>query len=153
MCGRLQNWHLVKLGDFINQLKLGNVSLHLHRWSEEIVLDGPWILEKHELLGLLQTVELGSSRKLHHSVVNSLDESFVLAQFCVKSLSVLFTVLFHGIRVQHDKANSMVSERIAVNPDLCDVWRLDVNVFQLFRGNVLSLRKFENVLCSVYNFH
>ena len=48
-----------------------------------------------------------------------------------------------------DKGDDVVSKRVAIDPDLSHVFRLDKNVFDLFRCNVFALTQFENVFGSV----
>ena len=51
--------------------------------------------------------------------------------------------------VNGGKHDGVVLEGVAIDPGLLDVLGLDIDVFELFGGDVFSLREFENVFGSV----
>jgi len=126
--------------DVGGELILGVSSLHLHGGSQQTSLDGEWVKKELNLLWLLQTVELVLGGKLVKVRQDSL-LSLLRVNVSVLSLEV--------VRVDHNESNNKVVKRVTVNPDLSSPWRLNVHVLKLLGGNVLSLRKFEDVLDSV----
>ncbi len=56
---------------------------------------------------------------------------------------------FEGLLVGVDDCDAAVLKRVAINEALLDERREDENILQLFRGDVLALRKFEYVLGAV----
>jgi len=57
----------------------------------------------------------------------------------------LIAILFGIIRINNKESNDIISERISINPSLGNHGMLNIDVLKLFRGNILTLRKFENI--------
>ena len=67
----------------------------------------------------------------------------------IRALGHACLELFESLLVGVDDCDAAVLKRVTINEALLDERREDENVFQLFRGNVLALRKFEYVFGAV----
>lgn len=64
--------HAVKLLNFVLELLLRNVSLHLHGRGQEIVFNAEWLLHQLHLGWLFEGIELGLDSELIHVIEDSL---------------------------------------------------------------------------------
>ena len=58
-------------------------------------------------------------------------------------------MLLEGLRIDNDERDNVVSKGITVSHALSDIGRLNVDVLEFLRGDVFTLGKLEDVLCSV----
>lgn len=86
-----------------------------------------------------------------HFLENELFKLFVLNEFFQISLSnsQTFSSSQNSIRIRMNDSYIKVLQRISIKETLSHVWTSEVNVFNLFWGNILTLTQLVNVLFSV----
>lgn len=73
---------------------LGDVSLQLHGWGQDIILNGEWIQDKLELLGSLQRVEFVGCAKFTNIRIHVISKALVIEGSLFDWLSISLTPLF-----------------------------------------------------------
>ena len=130
---------------------LGDVSLELESRREKIVIHSKWVIYQVDGFWLLKAGTLVFGSEAIHVVKNEFLEIRALKH--IRALWHARLELFEGFLVGVDDCDAAVLERVAINEALLDERREDENVFQLFRGDVLALRKFEDVLGAVNDLY
>lgn len=124
--------------------------LHFERGCDDVVLHAERLQCQINLFGLLQTVELAECRKRLHLRLNQFLKAGVLfLENLLRFLACLSRILIQLFRFWHDNCHAAVLVRVTVDEALGNVVGLDVDVFKLFRGNILTLRQLENVLTAI----
>ena len=126
---------------------LGDVSLELESRREKIVVHSEWISYQVDGFWLLKARTLVFGREAIHVVENKFLEIRALEH--IGALGHACLEFFESLLVGVDDCDAAVLERVAINEALLDERRENENVLQLFRGDVLALRKFEYVLGAV----
>ena len=126
---------------------LGDVSLKLESRREKIVIHSKWVSYQVNGFWLLKAGTLVFGREAIHVVENEFLEIRALEH--IRALWDARLELFESLLVGVDDCDAAVLKRVAINEALLDERREDENILQLFRGDVLALRKFEYVLGAV----
>lgn len=56
-------------------------------------------------------------------------------------------------QIWHNNGNKEVLERVAIDKDLLDDGALSIDVLKLLWSDVLTLREFEDILCSINDLY
>ena len=130
---------------------LCDVALELESRRQKIVVHSEWVSYQMDGFWLLKAGTLVFGREAIHVVENEFLE--IRAFKHIGALGHACLELFEGFLVGVDDCNAAVLERVTINEALLDERRENENVFQLFRGDVFALRKFEYVLGAVNDLY
>jgi|DEB0MinimDraft_12_1074336.scaffolds.fasta_scaffold60066_2 hypothetical protein len=135
---QVQERRIVHVQDLLAKPLFCDVSLQLHCRGQNAVFNCERLQEESHLLWTLQRVEFVCVCKSNHIGVNKINELLVDHELIWRAAELL-GVLFGFVWVDNGKANDMVSEGITINKGLEDIFRLNINVLELFRCNVFTL--------------